>query len=180
LVQGGQASGSASPARLAQLTINHIRVDSRTDYSSGYSRSATDQSPDAQDYSALFSGVYDVPFYLPYAEVVSFDGLIFDYLIEGELMPVDLATPYFRNVLPSEQTYITNAYFGKFDLTGITGSGDPRQLDSVPPSTQMRFIVETVRIAAVPEPASWALMIAGFALVGGALRQRQYTALTRL
>jgi hypothetical protein len=29
---------------------------------------------------------------------------------------------------------------------------------------------------AVPEPASWALMIAGFALVGGAIRRRQHGA----
>lgn len=27
--------------------------------------------------------------------------------------------------------------------------------------------------AAIPEPASWALMIAGFGLVGGALRRRR-------
>jgi hypothetical protein len=34
-------------------------------------------------------------------------------------------------------------------------------------------IVDNVVIAAVPEPASWAMMIAGFGLVGGALRRRE-------
>jgi hypothetical protein len=29
-----------------------------------------------------------------------------------------------------------------------------------------------VDVAAVPEPASWAMMISGFGLVGGAMRRR--------
>jgi hypothetical protein len=33
-------------------------------------------------------------------------------------------------------------------------------------------IGQVLRIAAVPEPASWAMMIAGFGLVGSALRRR--------
>lgn len=33
----------------------------------------------------------------------------------------------------------------------------------------------TIRIAAVPEPATWAMMIAGFGLVGAALRRRAVT-----
>ena len=35
--------------------------------------------------------------------------------------------------------------------------------------------LDNVRIAAVPEPASWAMMIGGFALLGGALRRRRRT-----
>lgn len=35
------------------------------------------------------------------------------------------------------------------------------------------FEFDNVAIMAVPEPASWALMIGGFALAGGALRQRR-------
>ena len=34
--------------------------------------------------------------------------------------------------------------------------------------------VQVLREAAVPEPASWALMIAGFGLTGAALRRRRY------
>lgn len=35
------------------------------------------------------------------------------------------------------------------------------------------YVVEYSRSAAVPEPASWALMIAGFGMAGGALRRRR-------
>lgn len=34
-------------------------------------------------------------------------------------------------------------------------------------------IIDNVSLAAIPEPASWAMMIAGFGLVGGALRRRR-------
>jgi hypothetical protein len=37
--------------------------------------------------------------------------------------------------------------------------------------------VTSVAIAAVPEPASWAMMVSGFGLVGGVLRRRQRVAL---
>ncbi|NJC35135.1 hypothetical protein GGR88_002649 [Sphingomonas jejuensis] len=36
----------------------------------------------------------------------------------------------------------------------------------------------TARVAAVPEPATWAMMIAGFGLVGGAMRRRIGAAVT--
>lgn len=39
-------------------------------------------------------------------------------------------------------------------------------------STQNAFEFDNVNIQAVPEPATWAMMIAGFGLVGGALRRR--------
>lgn len=38
------------------------------------------------------------------------------------------------------------------------------------------FRVEAVTLAAVPEPATWAMMITGFGFVGGALRQRRRAA----
>jgi len=39
-------------------------------------------------------------------------------------------------------------------------------------STGIKFTVRTVQDGAVPEPASWALMVGGFGLVGGAMRRR--------
>ena len=45
----------------------------------------------------------------------------------------------------------------------ITSGGDVTPLDS--------FTISEV-VAAVPEPASWAMMISGFGLVGGAMRSR--------
>ena len=47
-------------------------------------------------------------------------------------------------------------------------SVQPYQLDGL--STPGTFFVS---IAAVPEPASWAMMVGGFALVGGAMRYRK-------
>jgi len=44
-------------------------------------------------------------------------------------------------------------FSGAYSLNGATGSG-------------------TFHVAAVPEPASWALMLGGFGLVGGAMRRR--------
>ncbi|MDO7841779.1 PEPxxWA-CTERM sorting domain-containing protein [Sphingomonas sp. CA1-15] len=51
-------------------------------------------------------------------------------------------------------------------------------------SSNLAFIANTSQdtafsvsgIAAAPEPASWAMMIGGFGLVGGAMRQRKRTA----
>lgn len=39
-------------------------------------------------------------------------------------------------------------------------------------STQAAFEFDNVNVTAVPEPASWAMMIGGFGLVGGAARTR--------
>jgi hypothetical protein len=40
------------------------------------------------------------------------------------------------------------------------------------------ILYTSIDVAAVPEPASWAMLIAGFGLVGGAARRRRQTALT--
>ena len=75
---------------------------------------------------------------------------------------------------------------GLYGITGPDGSGlDPSQYDYFAgPSgydyTQPYYPAVALRsgldIAAVPEPASWALMIAGFGVVGGALRTRRAAA----
>ncbi len=46
----------------------------------------------------------------------------------------------------------------------------PREYNSISIYTDGR-----VSFAAVPEPASWAMMLAGFGLIGGAVRRRQQT-----
>ncbi len=61
-----------------------------------------------------------------------------------------LILPTGLEVGPDDALYVTN-------FTGSPGIG------------------QVLRIAAVPEPASWALMIAGFGLVGGALRRSGMT-----
>lgn len=54
-------------------------------------------------------------------------------------------------------------------LAGLTSGGAYFNIHNQPfPGGQIRGQIE----GAIPEPASWALMIAGFGLVGGALRRR--------
>jgi hypothetical protein len=59
-----------------------------------------------------------------------------------------------------------------------TGSVTPTKLyfgvtDGVYGDNGGKFRLEISPIAAVPEPATWAMMILGFGLVGGAMRSRQ-------
>ncbi len=53
-------------------------------------------------------------------------------------------------------------------FTGLTGDAGRNAMSGF----------TAANIAAVPEPASWAMMIGGFALVGGALRRREPARLT--
>lgn len=55
-------------------------------------------------------------------------------------------------------------------LTNLRFSADPATS-----ATFFGLALDNVSITAVPEPASWALMIAGFGLVGSAMRRRRET-----
>lgn len=60
-----------------------------------------------------------------------------------------------------------------FSYTG-TGTGAVRlSISGVGNSGQFGGAVDNVAIAAVPEPATWGMMIAGFGVIGGALRTRR-------
>ena len=61
-----------------------------------------------------------------------------------------------------QQTYVQSFGFNDANPGG--------NLDSYPDNQHGAFVLST---GAVPEPASWALMISGFGLVGGALRTRR-------
>lgn len=58
---------------------------------------------------------------------------------------------------------------GKIDCSGFFS------VDGIHPIAPIQAAIfrEVVQVAGVPEPASWALMIGGFGLVGAALRRRQ-------
>jgi len=71
----------------------------------------------------------------------------------------DLNFYSFEDEADGEALFVTN-------INGITEGLPPLN----PGATPLRFTLE--RAPAVPEPASWAMMIGGFALVGGAMRRR--------
>ncbi len=63
-------------------------------------------------------------------------------------------------------------FFG-LDLGNVAGTGSNFRLAFEPNAAQATL---TVRALAVPEAGAWAMMIAGFGLVGGAMRRRRVTA----
>ena len=65
-------------------------------------------------------------------------------------------------VTNSTPTFLGNSYTGTVDEVRINGQNGFSVFDDV-----------TYASGAVPEPAAWALMLAGFGLVGGAMRRRQ-------
>jgi PEP-CTERM motif len=67
----------------------------------------------------------------------------------------------FNNALVDEVRFTS---FGGTQHAGYNGAGAHFALDNL-------FLNQAVNLGAVPEPASWALMIAGFGLVGSALRK---------
>lgn len=76
------------------------------------------------------------------------------------------------------ETFTTNAGNG-WDIRTLSSSGIARLdlLNNVFNGSSLMFGIDQLNFtlnqaAAVPEPSSWALMIAGFGLVGGALRRR--------
>jgi len=47
-------------------------------------------------------------------------------------------------------------------------------------STQNAFEIDNLRINPVPEPATWAMMLVGFAGIGMSLRRRRQTVLAQI
>jgi len=62
----------------------------------------------------------------------------------------------------------------RFFLGGRYGAGEGMLLDNV-----VLTRTSTVTVPGVPEPATWAMMLAGFGITGGALRSRKRSALSR-
>lgn len=85
----------------------------------------------------------------------------YDEITGGAFASSDIEINYFGFALFKGGVNTPQFVTGPFDL--YVSSGD---------------IGATLNITAVPEPASWALMIGGFALVGGAVRRRQRVLVT--
>ena len=67
---------------------------------------------------------------------------------------------------------------GLVSFTGLnlTGNSLSLRFDQINPTTAWVFVSEVSFGGAVPEPASWAMMIVGFGLVGATLRRRRMVA----
>jgi hypothetical protein len=68
--------------------------------------------------------------------------------------------------------YTFNAPSLRYDLTSNVSGGTVLYADEVNRRAIIAFETFAETPAAVPEPATWAMMIAGFGLVGGAMRRR--------
>lgn len=82
-------------------------------------------------------------------------------------------TPFSPGVFSIFQTHLVTGGTGLF--AGATGSFDSMGTLSFPmgrPTVNQTF-EGTLILPAVPEPATWAMMIGGFALIGGRLRFRR-------
>ena len=60
-----------------------------------------------------------------------------------------------------------------------TGTGTLDFVESGP-STQQGALLDNVSLSSVPEPASWALMLAGFGGIGAAVRGSRRTSIVPL
>lgn len=143
---------AAADAALLTFTISG-------DYAASFT---IDSAPVPNEYIGSTGLVlWDVPVSVGGATEIADIGF-FDASLSGGLSIIDYTdfSPYF--VADGPQLYsgpVTAPVFrtGTFQLTEYEGTG--------------RYTL-TVSQAAVPEPANWALMIAGFGLAGAALRRR--------
>lgn len=95
-------------------------------------------------------------------------GMFVGFLFGDELLPSTTLE------LPADAPFGPFELATSFDFTGqfkLLFSADPFG----PGTDNIGLVLDNVSldISAVPEPASWAMMIAGFGLVGGALRTRR-------
>ncbi len=86
-------------------------------------------------------------------------------------------TAQFSFVFVDGSTATQNRTFntrGRYPVTTLSFDLKPLKSFSFLPTTGTSgsLQIDNVRVAAVPEPASWAMMIGGFAFIGGALRRR--------
>ncbi|BAK65282.1 hypothetical protein SLG_06070 [Sphingobium sp. SYK-6] len=97
------------------------------------------------------------------AYFAGFNTLLVDLYLGGSLVSSTGAVS-----LSAAPTLIGNGYAGLVDKVVITGSGGNFWvIDDV--------TYDVASAGAVPEPATWAMMIGGFALAGGAMRRQRAT-----
>ncbi|MDZ4370169.1 MAG: PEPxxWA-CTERM sorting domain-containing protein [Phenylobacterium sp.] len=70
------------------------------------------------------------------------------------------------------QTPWTTFFSGRLAAGDYVIEAGVRNIDDGDPDYSSKLLLDNVGLAAVPEPATWAMMILGFASVGAALRRR--------
>lgn len=80
-------------------------------------------------------------------------------------------------VIDGLYTYTKNALVlepqERWSIANLTLAGGPHRIDITGTSAGSASYGGTVTFAAVPEPATWGMLILGFGLIGGALRSRR-------
>ena len=66
---------------------------------------------------------------------------------------------------------------GKFEGVTLDTAGNIYLVSDDGDGPNQSYLVKLAYTGAVPEPATWAMMMSGFALIGGAMRRRQKVAL---
>ncbi len=112
------------------------------------------------------------------AAVPYYDG-VFTYLFaDGDTLFGDytgtLSNSGAFGMVSNSQVFNITGGSGKFAgaTGGFTGTGGISFVPGRPPTSNIAFS-GAIDVAAVPEPAAWALMISGFGLAGTALRRRR-------
>ncbi|MGL4541597.1 MAG: PEPxxWA-CTERM sorting domain-containing protein, partial [Polymorphobacter sp.] len=143
---------NVSPLVSARITINGLTVSVVGDYNNLYYRSNSDSDSEIATFVTGRTSVFN-----------DFNRLNVDFLTSGpagDAVTIDLNAPYAQTFDPNDGVNGTFLYYAadnsNYSFAALTG--------------------ETLTISlagGVPEPASWAMMIAGFGLVGTALRRQQ-------
>jgi hypothetical protein len=151
---GGPAFGTASPVAAA-ITVNGVTVEIDGSFSSQAHQFAPPSGQSSvsyisQDRTLLTSGFYDV--FSTDGAFSSTDGFVksYDYHVAPGVVPLpDISVGLFgENLFDQSNNLVSFAQF----------AWSPTSL--------------TITAQGVPEPSTWALMLAGFGMAGAALRRR--------
>lgn len=155
----GDPPGNNSPGT-AMITINRISRSIAGDWGSGFGKS------DHDELGSQLAHVYAEDLYLSLDERFhSYDGII---LYAFPFVPIDyeLRKPFILS--HEDANFYGEISFTSYDrYEGVYASWFSGQIG--------RFTTLTVTVgpSPVPEPLTWAMMIAGFGLVGNAMRRRK-------
>lgn len=133
--------------------------------------------PASNGHVAFFAYGYNAPIYANFSDAIS-DFSVQAFRTDGTFFPTVTLTAYSGANGTGSILGTQTATFGGtgyqstvISLSGLSGAGSVAILGSSSGTVDFDNITANVS-APVPEPATWALMISGFGLVGGAMRRR--------